>query len=272
MWSPKSAGMSTNPVVQSGQPINSAPVMAVERVSHVYASPQGETKALADVSFEVAPQEFVCLVGPSGCGKSTLLRLMAGLLRPTQGQVCLDGQTLTGPHRQIGIVFQRANLMPWRSVRDNVLLPLELEGVPRNEAIQRADTLIQLVGLAGFERALPRNLSGGMEQRVAIARALIHDPEILLLDEPFGALDAMTRERMSLELLRIWQASQKTVVMVTHNIQEAVFLADRVLVLTPRPGRVRATFDIPLPRPRDIAVQYGRLFGELAGQVRAAIG
>jgi NitT/TauT family transport system ATP-binding protein len=234
--------MSTNPVVQPGQPINSAPVMAVERVSHVYASPQGETKALADVSFEVAPQEFVCLVGPSGCGKSTLLRLMAGLLRPTQGQVCLDGQTLTGPHRQIGIVFQRA------------------------------DALIKLVGLAGFERALPRNLSGGMEQRVAIARALIHDPEILLLDEPFGALDAMTRERMSLELLRIWQASPKTVVMVTHNIQEAVFLADRVLVLTPRPGRVRATFDIPLPRPRDIAVQYGRLFGELAGQVRAAIG
>jgi len=246
--------------------------MAVEHLNHVYATPQGRLEALSDVSFQVAPQEFVCLVGPSGCGKSTLLRLMAGLLQPTRGQVYLDGQQLTGPHRQVGIVFQRANLMPWQSVRDNVVLPLELAGIPRAERLQRADALIELVGLAGFERARPRSLSGGMEQRVAIARALVHDPEILLLDEPFGSLDAMTRERMSLELLRIWEASHKTVVMVTHNIQEAVFLADRVIVLSPRPGRVRATFDIPLPRPRDVAVQYSMLFGELAGQVRAAIG
>jgi NitT/TauT family transport system ATP-binding protein len=197
---------------------------------------------------------------------------MAGLLQPTLGRVRLDGQPLTGPRRQVGIVFQKANLMPWRSVRDNVVLPLELAGVIRPEALRRADALIKLVGLAGFERTRPRDLSGGMEQRVAIARALVHDPEILLLDEPFGALDAMTRERMSVELLRIWEASHKTVVMVTHNIQEAVFLADRVLVLGPRPGRIRATFDIPLPRPRDVAVQYTLLFGELAGQVRAAIG
>jgi NitT/TauT family transport system ATP-binding protein len=246
--------------------------MAVEHLSHVYRSSQGRVDALADVSFQVAPQELVCLVGPSGCGKSTLLRLMAGLLQPTHGQVRLDGRPLTGPRRQVGIVFQRANLMPWRSVRDNVMLPLELAGVPRAEAIRRADELIDLVGLAGFERARPRSLSGGMEQRVAIARALVHAPDILLLDEPFGSLDAMTRERMSAELLRIWEASRKTVVMVTHSIQEAVFLADRVLVLSPRPGHVRATFDIPLPRPRDIAVQYGMLFGELAGQVRAAIG
>ena len=246
--------------------------MAVERLSHVYRSPQGPIEALSDVAFQVTPQEFLCLVGPSGCGKSTLLRLMAGLLQPTQGQVRLNGQPLTGPRRQVGIVFQKANLMPWRSVRDNVVLPLELAGVPRPEALRRADALIELVGLAGFERTRPHNLSGGMEQRVAIARALVHDPEILLLDEPFGALDAMTRERMSIELLRIWEASHKTVVMVTHNIQEAVFLADRVLVLGPRPGRIRAMFDIPLPRPRDIAVQYTLLFGELAGQVRAAIG
>ncbi len=248
------------------------PVMAVEHLSHTHHSPQGRTKALADVSFQVEPQEFVCLVGPSGCGKSTLLRLMAGLLTPTRGEVCLDGQSLDGPRRQIGIVFQRANLMPWRTVRDNVILPLELARVPRAEAIRRADALLELVGLAGFERARPRNLSGGMEQRVAIARALVHDPEILLLDEPFGSLDAMTRERMSLELLRIWQASRKTIVMVTHNIQEAVFLADRVIVLSPRPGQIRATFDIPLPRPREIAIQFGMLFGELAGQIRAAIG
>jgi NitT/TauT family transport system ATP-binding protein len=249
-----------------------APVMAVEHLSHVYSGPQGKLEALADVSFEVAPQELVCLVGPSGCGKSTLLRLMAGLLQPTRGQVCLDGQSLAGPRRQVGIVFQKANLMPWRSVRDNVILPLELAQVPRQEAERRADEMIDLVGLIGFERTRPRDLSGGMEQRVAIARALAHDPKILLLDEPFGSLDAMTRERMSAELLRIWAASRKTVVMVTHSIQEAVFLADRVLVLSPRPGRVRATFDIPLPRPRDIAMQYGMLFGELAGQVRAAIG
>jgi NitT/TauT family transport system ATP-binding protein len=252
--------------------IDTAPVMAVERLSHVYSTPQGQLEALDSVSFEVAPQEFLCLVGPSGCGKSTLLRLMAGLLQPTQGQVRLDGQPLAGPRRQVGIVFQKANLMPWRSVRDNVVLPLELAGVLRSEALRRADALIELVGLAGFERTRPRDLSGGMEQRVAIARALAHDPEILLLDEPFGALDAMTRERMSIELLRIWEASHKTVVMVTHNIQEAVFLADRVLVLGPRPGRIRATFDIPVPRPRDVAVQYTLLFGELAGQVRAAIG
>jgi len=248
------------------------PAMSVEHLGHIYRSRQGQVEALADVSFQVAPQEFVCLVGPSGCGKSTLLRLMAGLLQPTRGRVCLDGQALTGPRRQVGVVFQKANLMPWRTVRDNVVLPLELAGAPREQALQRAEALLKLVGLAGFERARPRNLSGGMEQRVAIARALVHDPEILLLDEPFGALDAMTREQMSAELLRIWEASRKTVVMVTHNIQEAVFLADRVLVLTPRPGRVRAAFDIPLSRPRDVAVQFTMLFGELAGQVRAAIG
>jgi len=248
------------------------PVMAVRHLSHVYHTPHGDLEALADVSFQVAPQEFVCLVGPSGCGKSTLLRLMAGLLRPTRGQVYLDGQPLSGPRRQIGIVFQKANLMPWRTVLDNVILPLELAGIPRHQAEQRAEALIELVGLAGFEHARPRDLSGGMEQRVAIARALVHDPAILLLDEPFGSLDAMTRERMSAELLRIWEASRKTVVMVTHNIQEAVFLADRVLVLSARPGHVRAEFDVPLARPRDIAVQYGMLFGELAGEVRAAIG
>jgi len=247
-------------------------VMAVECLGHVYASPQGQVTALQDVSFEVAPREFVCIVGPSGCGKSTLLRLMAGLLRPTQGRVCLCGEPLDGPRRQIGFVFQRANLMPWRTVRENIALPLELAGAPAAEAQQQTEELIELVGLTGFEDALPRNLSGGMEQRVAIARALIHDPEILLLDEPFGALDAMTRERMSAELLRIWDARRKTVVMVTHNIQEAVFLADRALALTPRPGRVRAAFDVPLPRPRDVAVQFTLRFGELAGQVRAAIG
>jgi NitT/TauT family transport system ATP-binding protein len=250
----------------------SNPIMQVEQVSHSYQGQAGTLAVLDNVSFKVAQQEFICIVGPSGCGKSTLLRLMAGLIPPTQGQVCLDGQPLTGPHRQIGVVFQKANLMPWRTTRDNVILPLELAGLGRPASRQRADELLRLVGLEGFESAHPHDLSGGMEQRVAIARALAHDPRILLLDEPFGALDAMTRERMSLELLRIWEASHKTVVMVTHDIGEAVFLADHVVALGPRPGTVRAIFDVPLRRPRDLDQQYGMLFGEIAGQVRAAIG
>lgn len=246
--------------------------MQVEHVSYYYHGQAGKLDVLDNITFEITPREFVCIVGPSGCGKSTLLRLMAGLLRPRQGQVCLKGQPLNGPHRQIGVVFQKANLMPWRTARDNVLLPFELEGMPRNAARQQADDLLKLVGLEGFEASYPRNLSGGMEQRVAIARALAHDPEILLLDEPFGSLDAMTREKMSMELLHIWEASHKTILMVTHNIIEAVFLSDHVIALGPRPGRVRAIFDVPLRRPRDLEMQFGMLFGELAGQVRAAIG
>lgn len=248
------------------------PIMEVRHVSHSYPGAAGALDVLADISFEVERQEFACIVGPSGCGKSTLLRLMAGLLLPTMGHVRLKGQVLDGPHRHIGVVFQKANLMPWRTARDNVILPLELAGWAPRAARERADALLRLVGLEGFESSYPHNLSGGMEQRVAIARALAHDPEILLLDEPFGALDAMTRERMSVELLRIWEASHKTIVMVTHNITEAVFLADHVIALGPRPGRVRAVFDVPLRRPRAPQLQYGMVFGELAGQVRAAIG
>lgn len=247
-------------------------VMSVAHLSHTFTSREGDVEVLADISFQVAPSEFLCLVGPSACGKSTLLRMMAGLLPPEQGEVRLSGRLLTGPQRQIGIVHQQPNLMPWRSVRENVVLPLELAGIPRDEGVRRADELITLVGLADFCGARPRNLSGGMAQRVAMARALIHDPEILLLDEPFGALDAMTRERMGGELLRIWRVRRKTVVMVTHSIQEAVFLADRVLVLSPSPGRVRQIFDVPMPRPRDLAVQFSPEFGELAGRVRSAIG
>ncbi len=247
-------------------------LMKLEHVSHSYRWPTGKLDVLDDISFEVGRQEFVCIVGPSGCGKSTLLRLMAGLILPARGHIYLDGHLLIGPRRQIGVVFQKANLMPWRTARDNVLLPLELAGMARHAARQRADELLSLVGLAGFEAAYPASLSGGMEQRVAIARALAHDPELLLLDEPFGALDAMTREWMSLELLRIWEASHKTIVMVTHNIVEAVFLADRVIAMGPRPGRVRAILDVPLRRPRNLELQYSMLFGEIAGQVRAAIG
>jgi NitT/TauT family transport system ATP-binding protein len=245
--------------------------LRVERVSHVYDDQHGTVDALDNISFEIQPGEFVCLVGPSGSGKSTLLRIVAGLIQPQQGGVWLDGQLVTAPRPLIGIVFQKANLMPWRTVRDNVGLPLEMERLPSAEIQQRAQTLIDLVGLTGFEESYPHGLSGGMEQRVAIARALIHNPTVLLLDEPFGSLDALTRERMALELTRIWSTQQTTVVMVTHSIQEAVFLSDRVLVMTDRPGRIAATIPIDLPRPRDLNLLQEERFAEIAGKIRHAI-
>jgi NitT/TauT family transport system ATP-binding protein len=210
-------------------------------------------------------------VGPSGCGKTTLLRLLAGLLPPDQGEVCLNDQLLREPCSDIGLVFQTANLLPWRNVFDNILLPLQIQGIPKTQANERVEQALTMVGLSDFADAYPRELSGGMQQRVAIARALVYEPEILLLDEPFGALDALTRERLNLELLQLWQASRKTVVMVTHNIQEAVFLADRVLVLSQRPGRVTADISINLPRPRELPLLYDKRFGALAYQVRLAI-
>jgi NitT/TauT family transport system ATP-binding protein len=249
-----------------------SPIFSVQSVSAVFANENGGLRALEKVSFEVRPQEFVCLVGPSGCGKSTLLRLLGGLLRPTLGQIWFEGEPLTGPHRRIGYVFQKANLMPWRSVRGNVTLPLEVQGMPQREARRQAQELLALVGLRGFEREWPRHLSGGMEQRVAIARALAQNPDVLLLDEPFGALDALTRERMGTELLRIWEARRKTVVMVTHSIPEALLLADRVLVLTQRPGQLRCELEVPLPRPRQMDMEYLPEFGALSAQVRQAIG
>ena len=251
---------------------NASPVLSAEHLSHTFTDREGHVLALEDVTFQVARQEFVCLVGPSGSGKSTLLRLLSGLLLPTQGQVIFEGQRLSGPRQGMGLVFQKANLMPWRTVLANVMLPLELQGTPTAEAHRRSLELIDLVGLAGFDHYLPRSLSGGMEQRVAIARALVHNPEVLLLDEPFGALDALTRERMGAELLRIWDARKTTVVMVTHSIPEALLLADRVLVLGSRPGHIQLALDVPLARPRDMSMEYSPAFGELAAAVRAAIG
>jgi NitT/TauT family transport system ATP-binding protein len=215
--------------------------------------------------------EFLCIVGPSGCGKTTLLRILGGLLAPTRGTVYLNGQPLDSPRRQIGFVFQKANLMPWRTVLKNVTLPLEVQRLRRADAHVLAQELLELVGLGGFEKVYPHELSIGMQQRVAIARALIHDPAILLLDEPFASLDALTRERMNLELLRIWGARRKTVVMVTHSIQEAVFLADRVLVMSPLPGRTEMDMSVSLPRPRQLAILYSQEFGLLCQQVRQAI-
>ena len=247
------------------------PILSARHLRLVYPNGQAGLLALDNVSFEVEPGEFVSLVGPSGCGKSSLLKLLSGLRRPTSGEIIFEGEPLWHPRRRIGVVFQKANLMPWRTVLENITLPLDLESTARNETLKRARDLIELVGLDGFESARPRDLSGGMEQRVAIARALIHRPDVLLLDEPFGSLDALTRERMALELLRIWERYGKTVIMVTHSISEAVFLADRVLAFTPRPGQLRADLRIRLPRPRTLAQTYSAEFGALATQVRAAI-
>lgn len=247
-------------------------VLDVEKIRHVYPGRHGALLALDGVELSVGDGEFVAIVGPSGCGKSTLLRILGGLLVPTEGSVWLDGQPLVSPRRQVGYVFQKVNLMPWRSVLHNVTLPLEVSGMPRSRAEQQAQELLALVGLEEFGRVFPRHLSGGMAQRVAIARALVGQPEVLLLDEPFGSLDALTREQMNLELLRVWQTHRVTAVMVTHDLQEAIFVADRVLVMSPRPGRIRTEVEIRLPRPRTLEVMYTEFFGALSRRVRDAIG
>jgi NitT/TauT family transport system ATP-binding protein len=227
--------------------------------------------ALDGVALQVTEGEFLAIVGPSGCGKSTLLRLLAGLELPQSGEVRLRGQPLSAPRREIGLVFQHANLMPWRTVLRNIALPLEVMRIPPAEALARAASLVTLVGLDGFAQAYPSQLSGGMQQRVSLARALIHEPCVLLLDEPFGALDALTRERMNAELLGIWSLKHPAVVMVTHSITEAVFLADRVLVMSPRPGRIRAEFPVPLVRPRHLSVTDEPEFARLTRLIRAEI-
>jgi NitT/TauT family transport system ATP-binding protein len=243
------------------------PILAVHELSVTFPDPYGGLHALDTLSFAIQPREFVCVLGPSGSGKSTLLRILAGLLEPTAGSY-----TFAGGRPKIGMVFQESNLMPWRTALENITLPLELQGVSPDEARLRAQELIDLVGLQGFESSWPRDLSGGMAQRVAIARALIHDPDILLLDEPFGSLDALTRERMWTELSHIWQRRQKTVLMVTHSISESLFLADRVLVLTQRPGRIKVDLSVDLPRPRADDIRYTAHFGDLARRLKDAIG
>jgi NitT/TauT family transport system ATP-binding protein len=249
-----------------------SPLLELRHVSKAYGDPADPLHALHDISFQVERGEFVCMVGPSGGGKSTLLRLIAGLLRPTAGVILLDGQPVREPSPRVGIVFQNVNLMPWRTVVDNVALPLELTGVPRQQRYKVALELLDLMGLAGFARRYPRQLSGGMQQRAAIARTLAQDPDLLLLDEPFGALDAITREYLNRELLRIHHLRKQTIFMVTHAIGEAVFLADRVLVLSARPGTIRCEIPIPLPHPRGEETLGDPRYVALTQQVRAAIG
>ena len=248
------------------------PMLQVEQLSAVFQNGNGGLHVLDKISFNINESEFVCLLGPSGSGKSTLLRILSGILPYTSGNVMLDGMRLNGPRKGIGMVFQQANLMPWRTVLENVLLPLELEGVGREESAAAAMEMIELVGLQGFEDTLPNDLSGGMAQRVAIARALVHEPDLLLLDEPFGALDAITRERMAGELLRIWTANCKTVLMVTHDITEALYLADKVLVFSNRPAKVRLEMPVNLPRPRRDEMRYTPEFGKMAQSLKIVIG
>jgi NitT/TauT family transport system ATP-binding protein len=240
------------------------------RLIHVgmtFNDQNGVLETLKDVDTYIKPEEFLCVLGPSGSGKTTLLRILAGLETPTKGKVEFP---LTNQPR-VGLVFQDSNLMPWRTVMENILLPLELRGVDRAEMERLACDLVELVGLQDFTDVWPASLSGGMAQRVAIARALIQDPDLLLLDEPFGALDALTREKMGAELLRIWQARRKTVVMVTHSISEALLLADRVLVLSKLPAEVILDFPINLPRPRGEETRYSTQFQKLAKELRGAL-
>ena len=242
------------------------PFLSVRDLSVTFANGNGGLAALNRVSFELSSQEFVSVLGPSGSGKTTLLRVIAGLLRPTSGSF-----TFAGGQPRIGMVFQTANLMPWRTAIENITLPLELQGVPTSEACDRAQELIRVVGLEGFESAWPRHLSGGMAQRVALARSLILDPDLLLLDEPFGSLDALTREKMGAELLNLWQSRRTTVLMVTHSLSEALLLSDRVLVFTPRPAQVCLDMPVELPRPRTEDARYTPEFGQMSHTLRLAI-
>jgi len=245
----------------------STPILAIRDLSAVFHNDNGGLHALDKISFDVHPREFVCVLGPSGSGKTTLLRILAGLISPTSGSFMFGH----GEQPSIGMVFQQANLMPWRTTIENIKLPLEVIKMDDASARRKAREMIELVGLQGFEDSLPRDLSGGMAQRVAIVRALIHDPDLLLLDEPFASLDAMTRERLWNELSRIWQMSRKTVIMVTHSINESLFLADRVLVLTQRPGKIKLDVEVDLPRPRKDDIRYTPHFGKLARKLREAI-
>jgi NitT/TauT family transport system ATP-binding protein len=247
------------------------PVFRLDGVHLSYASRRGAVLALDGIDIAARPGEFLAVVGPSGCGKSTLLKLVSGLLKPTSGAVHLNGRKVSGPSAEVGVVFQSPLLMPWRNVLANILLPIEIRGLPMAEYEAKARALIELVGLSGFAKSHPYELSGGMQQRVGLCRALVHDPELLLMDEPFGALDAMTRELMNAELQRIWMEQRKTVLLITHSISEAVYLADRILVMGPRPGRIIGDITVDLPRPRTLDMTESVAFGRIANQVRRAL-
>jgi NitT/TauT family transport system ATP-binding protein len=241
----------------------------VSALHKVYRPKRSEpTHALSDINFSVRRGEFISIVGPSGCGKTTLLKILAGLTARTEGSVSIAGRDVTKPIPEVGMVFQAATLLPWRTILDNVLVPAEVQKLDKAKHRKRAQELLDLVGLTGFENKYPSELSGGMQQRAGICRALVHDPAVLLMDEPFGALDAMTREYMNVELLRIWKESEATIVLVTHSIPEAVFLSDRVIVMSPRPGRIAEVMDIEIPRPRALGMMSSDQAGVYVDRIR----
>ena len=237
-------------------------------VSKTYGTGEGKVQSLRPLDFHINDGEFFVVVGPSGCGKSTLLKLISGLLAPTSGEIHVDGKKVTEPHGDVGIVFQNALLLPWRNIINNVLMPIDMKNLPRAQYMDRAKQLLKMVGLEGFEKKLPWQLSGGMQQRASICRALVHDPKIMMMDEPFGALDAMTREKMNVELSRIQRTTGKTILLITHSIPEAVFLADKVLVMTERPGGIAAIYDVPLGRERNLDVMSNPIFTDLVARIR----
>ncbi len=254
-------------LVANGRPAK----LQVRGATKVYETKTASVHALDDFSLDVAEGELVCILGPSGCGKTTLLWAMSGLHRLTRGQIVLDGTPVTGPRpADIGMIFQEANLLPWRNLRQNIQFPFEIKR--RRVDSRRIDSLLDATGLTGFEGAYPRELSGGMQQRASIVRALAQDPAVLLMDEPFGALDAFTRDEMNELLQRLWMETGKTIVFVTHNINEAVFMSDRVAVMTPRPGRIVSVLDIPLPRPRERQLMRTKEFADLVFEARSLLG
>jgi NitT/TauT family transport system ATP-binding protein len=254
--------------MKSIAPSERAAFIELNAISKSFSTRDGSsTLAVDGVDLDIGASEFVSLLGPSGCGKSTLLSIIAGLIQPTSGEVHIEGKPILAPYTNIGIVFQNDLLLDWRTVLGNVLIQFEMRGMKREPHRERARALISSVGLSEFESKYPWELSGGMRQRVAICRALIHDPPLLLMDEPFGALDALTRAQLQIDLQNIWQSSRKTVVFVTHSIEEAVFLSDRVIVMTPRPGRVREIFTIDLPRPRGLDARAHPAFTEAIRRV-----
>jgi len=254
-------------------PVSPEPFIRLKGVSKIYRSSRKEHLAVSDATFDVMPGELVSLVGPSGCGKSTLLKILAGLHPHDGGELKMGSATHSfDPSRDVGMVFQAPLLLKWRRILENVLLPAEILGLPQEESRERAKALLALVGLTGYEEKYPYELSGGMQQRAAIARSLVHDPKLVLMDEPFGALDALTREKMNLELLRIWKEAGKTIIFVTHGISEAVFLGSRVVVLTAGPARMADNFEIGLPHPRTLDIKTHAKFGEYTRRIYKLLG
>lgn len=247
-------------------------VLRVQGLGKYYLTERGRVQALSEINLEIGENDFVCIVGPSGCGKSTLLRIMAGLDTASSGKLYHRDIPLEKPQKEIGMVFQEYSLLPWRSVLDNVALGLEFSRVPKNKRLHAARNFLDTVGLREFGDALPHELSGGMQQRVAIARALANNPDLLLMDEPFGAVDAHTRILLQKELLRIWESNRKTIVFVTHSVDEAIYLADRIVLISARPGRIKEIMEVPMPRPRDRAnPEYGRMAARILDQLEQEV-